>query len=628
MRASGATGEGVTPSSTRRVERAGATMEGPGAEDGMGSSGASTDIRPAPRRAVGAIAAVGEAAYDYVIVGAGSAGCILAARLSEDPKVTVALLEAGGSDRNLFVRMPTALSIPMNLNAFNWGFESEPEPHLDGRRMDCPRGRVLGGSSSINGMAFVRGHACDIDEWERRGATGWNYASCLPYFKRVESWVHGANRYRGGDGPVAVGTGNDMALNPLYEAFIRAGEEAGYPFTADYNGFQQEGFGQMHMNVDGGVRASTARAYLTPARRRPNLSVIPRALADTVLFEGGRAVGVRYVAAGRTLAVRARREVILAGGSIGSPTLLQRSGIGPASVLEGAGVAVLVDAPGVGENLQDHLEVYFQYRCTEPVSLNRELAWWRKGLIGARWVLMRDGLGATNHFESCGFIRSRAGLKWPNVQYHFLPGAMRYDGRAAFDGDGFQVHVGPNRPHSRGYVRIRSSDPSEKPAIRFNYLADRRDREDWRDAIRLTREVLQQEALGPFRGEEIQPGAEVESDEAIDAWVRANVESAYHPSCSVKLGADDDPTAVLDAECRVRGVEGLRVVDSSIFPSITNGNLNAPTMMVAERAADLIRGQTLPSEAVPVWIADDWRERQRSASGGDSTEDGRDGSEG
>ena len=322
--------------------------------------------------------------------------------------------------------------------------------------------------------------------------------------------------------------------------------------------------------------------------------------------------------------MRARREVIVSAGSIGSPALLQRSGIGPSAVLAAAGVPLRLDAPGVGENLQDHLEVYFQYRCTQPVSLNRELSWWRKGLIGTRWVLRRDGLGATNHFESCGFIRSRAGLKWPNVQYHFLPGAMRYDGRAAFPGDGFQVHVGPNRPSSRGHVRIRSADAREAPAILFNYLEHEQDRQDWRDTIRLTREVLQQSALTPFRGEEIQPGSDVESDEAIDAWVRANVESAYHPSCTVKLGADDDPMAVLDAECRVRGIEGLRVVDSSIFPSITNGNLNVPTIMVAERAADLIRGRALAAEAEPVWIADEWRTRQRSASGGDGREAGRD----
>jgi choline dehydrogenase len=556
--------------------------------------------------------------FDYIVVGSGSAGSILAARLSEDPKVSVVLLEAGGSDVHPFVRMPSALSIPMNLPRYNWGFESEPEPGLGGRRLDCPRGRVLGGSSSINGMAFVRGHACDIDEWAERGAKGWDYAHCLPYYKRLESWYHGADPYRGGSGPVAVCAGNDMRLNPLYAAYIAAGEQAGYPFTSDYNGRQQEGVGQMHMNVDKGVRASTARAYLTPATSRANLKVLTGVLVDRVLMQGTRATGVVYRSGGRVMSLRAGREVILSAGSIGSPTVLQRSGIGPASVLEAAAVPVVVDAPGVGENLQDHLEVYFQYRCLQPVSLNRHLSWWRKGLIGARWLVTRDGLGSTNHFEACAFIRSKPGRRSPDIQHHFLPAAMRYDGRSAFDGDGFQVHVGPNKPVSRGHVRIRSSDPAKPPTILFNYLSAREDIEDWRAAIRLTREMLGQDALAPFRGEEIQPGRAIESDEAIDAWVRANVESAYHPSCSVKLGTDDDPMAVLDAECRVRGTQSLRVVDSSIFPSITNGNLNAPSMMVAERAADLIRGSVLPPESVSVWEPDDWQTKQRSVAGHDA----------
>jgi len=554
--------------------------------------------------------------FDYVIVGAGSAGCILAARLSEDPSVTIALLEAGGSDKSIFIQMPTALSIPMNMPKYNWGFESEPEPCLNGRKLDCPRGKVLGGSSSINGMAFVRGHALDIDEWETNGAEGWNYAACLPYYKRMETWHHGANRYRGGSGPVGVCGGNEMRLNPLYQAFIDAGEEAGYPFTSDYNGYQQEGFGQKSMSVDAGVRASTANAYLKPIRHRENLHIIPRVLVDSVIFDADKeqpkACGVRYLAANRYLKIFAEREVILSAGSIGSPSILQRSGIGPAKVLEEADVAVRIDSAGVGENLQDHLEVYFQYECTQAVSLNRELNWWRKGLIGARWMLTKDGLGATNHFESCGFIRSRAGLKSPNIQYHFLPGAMRYDGQAAFPGDGFQVHVGPNKPNSRGHVRIKSGNPHQASSILFNYLESEQDRQDWRDCIRLTREILQQSSLGKYRGDEIQPGMDVKSDAAIDRWVVDNVESAYHPSCSVKLGADDDPMAVLDSACRVRGASGLRVVDSSIFPTISNGNLNAPTMMVAERAADLIKDKSLPPEEVPVWIPKNWQTEQRS----------------
>ena len=557
-----------------------------------------------------------ESQFDYVIVGAGSAGCVLAARLTEDPAVSVALLEAGGTDKSLFIQMPTALSIPMNMPKFNWGFESDPEPHLDHRRMDCPRGKVLGGSSSINGMVFVRGHACDINAWDAAGASGWHYASCLPYYKKMESWMHGESQYRGGSGPLSVCAGNNMTLNPLYQGFIDAGVEAGYPATEDYNGFQQEGFGQMHMTVKNGVRWSTANAYLKPARHRRNLTVIPNTVADELLFDGSCAIGVRYRSAGRQMKVFANTEVIVSAGSIGSPVLLQRSGIGPASVLEAAGINVRHDSPGVGANLQDHLEVYFQYRCKQPVSLNRHLGWFAKGLIGAKWVLTKSGLGATNHFESCAFIRSRAGLPSPNIQYHFLPGAMRYDGRAAFDGDGYQVHVGPNLPKSRGRVHVKSANPTEPPSIVFNYLQDPQDVQDWRDCIRLTREVLGQSAMGEFRGDEIQPGNEIQTDQQIDAWVRQNVESAYHPSCTVKMGSDADASAPLDAECRVRGVDALRVVDSSIFPSITNGNLNGPTIMVAERAADIIKGDVLKADTeVAYWQADDWQNSQRSKSG-------------
>lgn len=552
------------------------------------------------------------AGFDYLIVGAGSAGCVLANRLSENPEVRVLLLEAGTSDRHLFIRMPSALSIPMNMQRFNWFFESEPEPYLDDRRLHCPRGKVLGGSSSINGMVYVRGHACDFEQWAAQGAAGWGYRHCLPYFRRAETWIDGADQYRGGDGPLAVCKGNEMRLNPLYRAFIEAGCQAGYPFTADYNGYRQEGFGPMQMTVGNGVRCSTANAYLKPVRWRPNLEVRTGVLAHRVLLEGNRAVGVEYSRGGPTERVRAEREVVLAAGAIGSPMLLQLSGIGPAAVLEAAGVPVIHDLPGVGENLQDHLEVYFQYRCTRPITLNAKLGLIGKGLIGARWLLFRSGLGATNHFESCAFIRSRAGVQWPDIQYHFLPAAMRYDGNAAFDGHGFQVHVGPNKPKSRGWVRIGNDDPRDKPRIRFNYLQHEDDRADWRTCIRLTREILAQPALDEYRGPEIQPGAEVRSDARIDAWVRANAESAYHPSCTCKIGGDDDPLAVLDPDCRVRGIERLRVVDSSVFPTITNGNLNAPTIMVGERASDLIKGvEPLPPSNAPYAIDEGWETRQR-----------------
>ena len=557
----------------------------------------------------------GEQTFDYIIVGAGSAGCVLAARLTEDPQSKVLLIEAGGSDSSIFIQMPTALSIPMNMKKFNWFFESLPEPGLDNRRLHTPRGKVLGGSSSINGMVYVRGHACDFDEWEEHGATGWAYRDCLPYFRRAETWKdpdgRDADAYRGGDGPLGTCNGNEMR-NPLYKAWIEAGKEAGYGFTEDYNGHRQEGFGRMHMTVKDGVRWSTANAYLKPARNRPNLSVVTGALTHKVLLDGKKAVGVRYEAGGKVVDVKASREVILSAGSVGSPHLLQLSGIGPAEVLKVAGVEVVHDLPGVGGNLQDHLEVYFQFRSTQPITLNGKLDPFSKFLIGARWFFFKSGLGATNHFESCAFIRSKAGLKWPDIQYHFLPAAMRYDGNAAFDGHGFQVHVGPNKPKSRGHIRINSADPAAKPSILFNYMTEQDDIEAFRACIRLTREIMAQPAMDPYRGPEIQPGEDIDDDSAIDAWVRQNAESAYHPSCTCKIGGDDDPSAVLDTECRVRGIGNLRVVDSSIFPTIPNGNLNAPTIMVGEKAADIIRGkEPLPASNAPVWIAPDWENRQR-----------------
>jgi choline dehydrogenase len=550
--------------------------------------------------------------FDYIIVGAGSAGCVLANRLSESGRHTVLLIEAGGSDRNILIQMPTALSYPMASKTYNWGYNSEPEPAVNNRQITSPRGKGLGGTSTINGMVYVRGHACDFDEWEEEGATGWGYADCLPYFKRAEEWQGGEDTYRGGDGPLGVTGGNNMTGNLLYQAFIDAGVEAGYPQTDDYNGLRQEGFGPMHMTVRDGVRESTSRAYLRPAMKRRNLTVLSKTLVDKVIIEGKRAAGVITVRNGKTQTIRAGKEVLLASGSFASPMILQRSGIGPAEVLAKAGVAPVHLSQGVGQNLQDHTEIYFQFHCTQPVSLNNKLGLFSKFLIGARWFFFKNGLGATNHFESCAFIRSEAGRKSPDIQYHFLPAAMRYDGTPSVDGHGFQVHVGPNKPKSRGQVAIKSADPTDEPSLVFNYLGHEEDVAAWRRCIRLTREIIAQPAMDAFRGPEIQPGLDVATDDEIDIWVRENLESAYHPCGTTRMGQPEDPGTVVDTECRVMGVAGLRVVDASIFPTVPNGNINAPTIMVAEKAADLILGKaSLPRSDAPVWISDNWKNSQR-----------------
>lgn len=531
-----------------------------------------------------------DATFDYIIIGAGSAGCVLANRLSEDPSSRVLVLEFGGSDKSIFIQMPTALSIPMNGTKYNWKYMTLPEPGLDGRRVHCPRGKVLGGSSSINGLVYMRGHARDFDEWAERGARGWGYAKCLPYFQRAESWQDGGDTYRGDTGPLATNAGNKMK-NPLDRAFIDAGHEAGYITTEDPNGFMQEGFGPMHMTVKDGVRWSTANAYLKPAMNRPNLTVNTHAMTRRVLMDGKRAVGVEYEQGGVRHIVRADREVLIASGPIGSPHLLQRSGIGPAAVLQNAGVEVLHDLAGVGENLQDHSEVYIQYACKEPITLNGKMGLLNKALIGAEWLLFKRGLSVSNHFESGGFIRSDASLEWPDIQFHFLPAAMRYDGKKPLKGHGFMVLTGPNKPKSRGYVRLRSTDPFEQPDILFNYLDREEDREGFRRCVRLTREIIAQPAFDRFRGEEMAPGTDVRKDDEIDAWVRETMESTYHPCGSCRMG--EDAMAVVDSNLKVRGVEGLRVIDSSVFPSEPNANLNAPTIMLAERASDIVRGKPL-----------------------------------
>lgn len=545
-----------------------------------------------------------ETRADYIIVGAGSAGCAMASRLSEDGKHSVLVVEFGGSDAGPFIQMPAALSYPMNMSMYDWGFQSEPEPHLGNRRLATPRGKVIGGSSSINGMVYVRGHALDYDHWQAAGAQGWGYKDVLPYFKRMENWNdagHGGDRtWRGTDGPLHVTRG--PRTNPLCHAFVEAGQQAGYEQTSDYNGEKQEGFGPMDQTVYNGRRWSAANAYLRPALKRPNCSLI-RAFAKRIVIKEGKAVGVEVANGSKTEVLHANREVILAASSINSPKMLMLSGIGPAEHLRDMGIPVVADRPGVGQNLQDHLEVYIQMASKQPITLYKHWNLFSKAVIGAQWLFFKKGLGASNQFESAAFLRSNETVTYPDVQYHFLPIAVRYDGRAAAEGHGFQAHVGPMRSPSRGAITLKTPKAEDAPVIRFNYMSTDQDWVDFRRCVRMTREIFAQDAFKPYVKSEIQPGSHLQSDDEIDSFIREHAESAYHPCGTCRMGASDDPTAVVDSECKLIGVENLRVADSSIFPRITNGNLNAPSIMVGEKASDHILGRTPlpPSNAMP-WL--------------------------